>query len=223
MKIFLDTASLKEIKEILPWGIVEGITTNQKIFEREAGCDFETRVKQIVELIDGPVSIEITSNQIDKMIAEAERYSSWNPEKIVLKVPMMGDGTGLKVVSILRSKGIKTNMTALMTTNQVILASKAGATYASIFYNRTKDAGNNPDEIIRNSVAIIEKSGLPTQIIVGSIRTPDDVWRAAVSGAHIVTIPYNIITQMPFHPKTEETIKEFDEAWRKFLRASPPS
>jgi len=221
MEIFLDTASVKEIKEILPWGIISGVTTNQKIFLAEKGVSLRERIFEILSLVDGPLSVELanTCGSDDDLIEEAKEYSSWNPKNIVIKVPMFADGRGLRIVNRLKKENINTNMTCLMSTNQVLLAAKVGATYASIFYNRVKDAGEDPVKVIRESKRIIKEGNFATRIIVGSIRKPEDVDEAAVAGANIITIPYKILVQMPFHAKTEETIKEFDQAWVEFKRA----
>jgi len=219
MEIFLDTANLNEIKSILPWGIISGLTTNQKIFLAEKGCSFEKRVQDILSLIDGPVSIEVTSNNLDEVMQEARKFSSWNKRKIVIKIPMFGDGKGLVAASALEKAGIKTNVTVLMSAAQVLLAAKAGATFASIFFNRVKDYGDDPVRTIAESRALIDKTNVKTRIIVGSIRKSEDVMQAALAGAHIVTIPYKILSQMPFHSKTEETIAEFDNAWAEFKKA----
>jgi transaldolase len=221
VEIFLDTASVKEIKDILPWGIISGVTTNQKIFLAEKGVNFKDRVHEILSLVEGPISVELTKTHgsDDELIQEAKEYSHWSPKNIVIKVPMFGDGHGLRIVCRLKKENIKTNMTCLITTNQVILASKAGATYASIFFNRVRDAGLDPVKVIQESRRIIEKGHLPTRIIVGSIRKPEDINEAAAAGAHIITIPYKILMQMAFHQKTEDTIKEFDEAWVEFKKA----
>jgi transaldolase len=222
MEIFIDTASVKEIKEILSWGIISGVTTNQKIFSRERGVSFKDRVLEICSLVDGPISIELTKTDAsdEELVKEAKEYVSWDPKHIVIKVPMWGNGRGLKLANMLIKEGIRVNMTVLMTVNQVLLASGLGTTYASIFFNRVRDAKEDPVKVIRRSREIIDRAGFKTKIIVGSIRKPEDVIEAAVAGAHIITIPYNILTQMPHHWKTEETIKEFDEAWRKFIRTS---
>lgn len=219
MEIFLDTASLEEIEDILPWGIITGLTTNQKIFLAEKGCNFRQRVQQILSFIEGPVSVEVTSSNLDELIREAREFASWDNSKIVIKVPMFGDGQGLHAASLLEKEGIKTNMTALMSARQVFLAAKAGATFASIFFNRVKDYGDDPEEVIAESRSLIDRSSFRTRIIVGSIRKPEDVMQAALAGAHVVTIPYKILKQMPFHPKTEETIAEFDRAWEEFKKA----
>jgi transaldolase len=118
---------------------------------------------------------------------------------------------------------VKTNATALISTNQVVLATKAGATFASIFYNRVKDAGGDPKMVTRESRSLLDRMATETRIIAGSMRRPEDVTEAAIAGAHIVTIPYKILTQMPHHPKTEETIKEFDQAWLEFRKAETQS
>jgi len=221
VEIFLDTASIKEIKEILPWGLISGITTNQKIFLAEKGCNFKDRVQEILSLVNGPLSIELTRTDgtDEEMIKEALEYSRWSPKNIAIKVPMFGNGRGLKIISQLRRRRVKTNATALISVNQVMLAAKAGATYASIFFNRVKDAGEDAERAVRESRALLDRMGSPTKIIVGSIRRPEDVAQAAVAGTHVITIPYKILTQMPYHKKTEETIAEFDRAWQEFKQA----
>jgi transaldolase len=221
MEIFIDTASVTEIKNVLPWGIVSGATTNQKIFLAEKGCNFKDRVMEILSLIDGSVSVELTktTGSDEDLVSEAVEYSSWNPRNVTIKVPMFGDGRGLRIVTALRKRNVMTNMTMLVSTNQVMLAAKAGATFASIFYNRVKDAGGDAARVTRESRSLLDKMGTETRIIVGSIRKPEDVNEAAIAGAHIVTIPYKILIQMPYHSKTEETIKEFDQAWLEFKKA----
>ena len=218
MEIFIDTASVKEIKEFLPWGVISGTTTNQKIFSCEKGINFKDRVKEILSVIDAPLSIEVTkTNESDEaLVAEAKEYSSWSPKNIVIKVPMFGNGRGLVLASKLHREKIKTNVTCLITANQVMLAALSGATYASIFYCRVRDAGGDPVKVILDSKRILEESGLKTRIIVGSIRKPEDVAEAAAAGAHIITITPKVLLQMPFHQKTEDTIKEFDQAWLEF-------
>ena len=218
MEIFIDTASVKEIKEFLPWGVISGTTTNQKIFSCEKGINFKDRVKEILSVIDAPLSIEVTkTNESDEaMIAEAKEYSSWSPKNIVIKVPMFGNGRGLVLANKLHKEKIKTNVTCLITANQVMLAALSGATYSSIFYCRVRDAGGDPVKVIVDSKRILEESNSKTKIIVGSIRKPEDVAEAAAAGAHIITITPKVLLQMPFHQKTEDTIKEFDQAWLEF-------
>ena len=218
VEFFIDTANVKEIKDILPWGILSGVTTNQKIFSCEKGINFKDRVKEILSVIDAPLSIEVTkTNESDEaMIEEAKEYSSWNPKNIVIKIPMFGNGRGLILANKLHKLKIKTNVTCLITTNQVVLAALSGATYASIFYCRVRDAGGDPVKVLQDSKRIIQESGLQTKIIVGSIRKPEDVAEAAAAGAPIITITPKVLLQMPFSQKTEDTIKEFDQAWLEF-------
>jgi transaldolase len=216
MELFLDTANLDEIKEISTWGIAKGLTTNQKIFQREKGADFKDHVRKILGMIDGPVSLEVTESGIEGIIREAEEYSKWG-KNVVIKVPMWADGKGLRIASALEKRGIKVNMTILMSSAQVMLAASVGTTYASLFYNRIKDAKEDPERVIRESRAIVDSMDTKTKIIVGSIRDPNDVVKAALAGADIVTVPYKMLVKMPFHQKTEETIKEFDSAWADFI------
>ena len=219
MEIFLDTANIDEIKEILTWGVMRGLTTNQKIFLNEKGVNFKDQVKKILGLVDGPVSIEAPACNADDIVRSGREYASWNKKKVVIKVPMLADGTGLKAVHILEKEGIKTNVTAMMSVNQAMLATTAGASYASLFYNRIKDYGADPVDVVKRSRAFIEEGGYKTKLIVGSIRSPKDIEDIASANPHIVTIPYKILKQMPFHEKTVETLKEFDKAWEEFLKA----
>jgi len=219
MEIFLDTANIEEINEILTWGIMRGLTTNQKIFLNEKGVNFEQQVKKILALVDGPVSIEAPACNVEGIISSARTYAKWNKRKVVIKVPMLTNGDGLKAAHILENEGIKTNVTAMMTVNQAMLATTAGASYASLFFNRIKDYGADAVDIVRRSRAFIDQGGYKTKLIVGSIRSPMDITDIAFANPHIVTIPYKILKQMPFHEKTEETLKEFDKAWEEFLKA----
>ena len=212
----MDTASLDECVELSKWGIADGVTTNQKIFLSEGGVDFKKRVVDICRVVDGPVSVETTTNTEAELLAEAREYAGWH-KRVVVKVAMTADGRGLKVVHQLAKEGIRTNMTLMMTYNQLIMAAKAGATYVSLFYNRSKEAGEDPIKIIRDYAATAKESGLKARLIVGSIRTPEDVASAFAAGAHVVTIPTKILRQMPFNKRTEETREEFDKAWKEFL------
>lgn len=217
MEIFLDTASMEEISHILRWGIIDGVTTNQKIFLNEKGTDFKTRVKEICELMKKrPVSVESNGSTLKEILDDAREFTKI-ADNVVAKVPMTKDGIGLEAVSTLSKEGIKTNVTVMMNFNQLMLASKAGATYVSLFYNRSKDTGENAAETVKNITNWINSNGYNTKLIVGSIRKPDDVVEAAINGAHVITIPYKIMVAMPFHQKTEDTIIEFDKAWKEFL------
>ena len=207
---------MKEIEEFTRWGIADGVTTNQKIFLSEGGVDFKRHILKICALVKGPVSVETTKSTMPELLEEARKYASWH-KNIVVKVAMYGDGRGLQVVQQLAKEHIRTNMTVMITFNQLVLAAKAGATYVSLFYNRSKEAGENPAQIIRDYVAVAKEGDLSAKLIVGSIRTPDDVALAVAAGAHIMTVPAKILKQMPFNKRTEETIAEFDKAWQDFL------
>ena len=217
MEIFLDTANVDEIEHILKWGIIDGVTTNQKIFLNEKGVDFKNRVEKICHMLENkPVSVESNGKKLQELLDDARNFSKI-AKNVVAKVPMTRDGIGLEAVKILASEGIKTNVTVMMNFNQLMLATKAEATYVSLFFNRAKDSGEDAISIVRNITNWINSNNYKTKLIVGSIRSPEDVSNAAVAGAHIITIPYKILIEMPFHKKTEETIEEFDKAWQEFL------
>jgi transaldolase len=218
MEIFLDTANIDEINDILTWGIIKGVTTNQKIFLKEKGVNFEEQSKKILKLVHPyPVSLE-GPNNLDDLVKTARKYNNWG-ENIVIKVPMLPDGGGLKAVTILEEEGIKTNVTAMMSINQAFLAITAGASYASLFFNRIRDSGDDPIEVIKQSRTIIDEGGYKTKLIVGSIRSSQDVIEIASAFPHIITIPYKILNQMPYHETTVSTLKEFDQAWEEFIEA----
>lgn len=215
-KTFLDTASAEEIREFLSWGIGDGVTTNQKIFLSEGTVDFKQRVLEICGMKkDWPVSVETTTKDLDDLVAEAKVYAKWH-RNVVVKVAMDKNGVGLKAVKLLHEEGIRTNMTVMVTLNQLLLAAKAGATFVSLFFNRARDAGLDPVNTIREIVPLLREDG-GSELIVGSIRKPEDVEEIVSAGADIVTITPKVLRQMVFHPKTEETIEEFDAAWREFI------
>jgi|TARA_B100001971_G_scaffold103340_1_gene95190 transaldolase len=213
MEIFIDSANIEEIKEIISWGIADGCTTNPKIASKEKDVSFETNTKEILKIVDGPVSIEVTTNELDGMLSEAEKYASWG-KNVVVKIPM---GTiGLKAVKILKEKGIKTNVTACMSPGQAILAAKAGADYASLFYARIGDMGYDATKVVKDSVQLFKESNVKTKIIVGSIRHLMQVIDSALAGAHVLTIPTQFLYLMAKNPKTDETINEFLEHWKSY-------
>ena len=218
MEIFLDTANTDHIKEILEWGIIKGVTTNQKIFLKVKGCNFEEQSKKILKMVNpNPVSLE-GPNNLDELLKSAREYNKWG-KNVVIKVPMLADGSGLKAVKILESEGIKTNVTAMMTVNQAFLAVEANASYASLFFNRIRDSGLDPIEVIRQSRAIIDNGVFKTKLIVGSIRSSKDVEEIISANPHVITIPYKILKEMPYHERTVSTLEEFDKAWDEFKKA----
>ena len=164
-----------------------------------------------------PVSLEGPNNS-DELIETAKEYNTWG-KNVIIKVPMLADGGGLKAVHVLENEGIKTNVTAMMSANQAFLAITAGASYASLFFNRIRDSGDDPIEVIKQSRAIIDEGGYKTKLIVGSIRSPNDVIEIASAKPHIITIPYKILDQMPYHETTVKTLQEFEQAWDEFKAA----
>jgi len=213
MKIFIDTASLEEINYWNDRIVLDGVTTNQKIFLAEKGVNFKERVMAICDTIKDDVSIELTEKSVHGMIKEAEKYSTW-ADNIVIKVPMTVNGDGLGVVRSLALENIKTNATCMMTADQLILAAQAGADYVSLFYNRSKDSGLDPDKELEKASLVIGDC----QIIVGSIRNVDDMSNALFAGADVVTMPPKILKEILNNKKTKETIKEFDDAWKEFKK-----
>jgi transaldolase len=213
MELYIDTANIQEIKEALSWGCISGTTTNPKIMSNEkGGYSFKEKILEIVELVKDPVSVEVTEEDFQGMVEEAKIYSSWD-EKIVIKIPMGIEG--LKAVTQLEKyEGVKTNVTAIMATNQAILAALSGASYASIFYGRVSDMGYDPVQVIRETSALYKELNISTKLIVGSIRTILDINKAFLAGADIVTVPFPILKKMTQNPKTEETIKEFNSIWK---------
>jgi len=211
MKIFLDTANLDQIKEINSWGILDGVTTNPSLVAKE-GCDFESRIKEICEVVDGPISAEAVSMESEGMVKEARKLSKMH-KNVIVKIPMISEG--LKAVKILSKEGIKTNMTLVFSPNQALLAAKAGATYVSPFVGRLDDISHTGMDLVRDIVNIYRIYGFKTQVIVASIRHPVHVTEAALAGAHVATIPYDILKKMIRHNLTDEGIEKFLKDWEK--------
>jgi transaldolase len=211
MKIFIDTANIEEIKAANEWGIIDGVTTNPTLVAKE-GKDFKTMVNQILSIVDGPISVEVISTDSEGMVKEALVMSKWS-KNIVIKIPMIPEG--LKAVKILNEKGIKTNVTLIFSVNQALLAAKAGATYVSPFIGRLDDIGHDGMQIIRDMVQIYKLYGFTTEIIVASIRHPLHVIESAKIGAHVATIPYNVIEKMFKHPLTDNGLEKFLKDWEK--------
>lgn len=222
MTLFIDSANIEHIKEVCSWGATGGATTNQKIFLKSGVTDYIETIREICELVNNPVSVELTEtdDHFTVMLQEAGMLREID-DHVNIKVPMWGDGKGLFIAEKLIDMEIPVNMTCLMSANQGILACEVGVKYASLFYNRIIDYSGRRSAGQREIALLhdyIDNHGLPTQIIAGSIRSPSDVMECFEAGAHIVTIPYPIMKKLPFHPRTESTIKEFDEAWKEFTR-----
>jgi len=214
MEIFIDTANIEEIKEAISWGVIDGCTTNPKIVSKE-NVPFEARMKEILAIVDGPVSIEVTTNDTNEMVVEAETYNKWAPN-VVIKIPMTIEG--LKAVNILSRKGIKTNVTAAMSMKQAVLAAKSGATYVSLFWGRIEDMGYDAEKVVGDTVQVFEKYKFKCKIIIGSLRQVSHISRAIRTGVHVLTIPPAVLKQIPTNPRTESTIVEFLLFWEEYKK-----
>jgi transaldolase len=214
MKIFVDSADLDEIKELASWGIVDGVTTNPTLVKR-SGKSFKEIIEEIFTLVDGPISLEVVSEQAEDMVTEAEdlykSVSKKYQKNVAIKIPMTPEG--LKAVKTLSSKGIQTNVTLVFSANQALLAAKAGASFVSPFIGRLDDIGQEGMNIIEEIVEIFYNYNIETEVIVASIRHPIHVIQSARIGADIATIPPQIIRKMSHHSLTDIGIKRFLKDW----------
>jgi len=209
MKIFLDTANIDEIKEGASWGILDGVTTNPSLIAKE-GRDFETVIKEICEIVDGPVNAEVVGLKTDEMIAEGRKLRELH-ENICVKIPMTVDG--IKAVKVLSGEGTMTNVTLIFSALQALLAAKAGATFVSPFVGRIDDMAMPGMDLIADISQIYDNYGYETEIIVASIRNPLHVVDTALYGAHIATLPMKVLHQMAKHPLTDRGIEQFLKDW----------
>lgn len=219
MEIFIDSASTTEIKKWFDMGVIDAVTTNPSIMLKDGVYDVEAGAKEIAALIDNrPLSVEVTTNDLDEMLTQAQLFASWAPN-IVVKIPQITqDGVPCYgVIRQLETEGIKINATAALSLGQVILAAKAGASYISIFAGRVADEGGNAVEVIKNSVEWLERWKYDSKIIVGSIRSVGDILSAAMAGAHIITIPPQFLGKMADHKYTRETVRQFIDDAKKAL------
>jgi len=205
MKIFIDTANIDMIKEISSWGILDGVTTNPSLIAKEK-TDLKTCVKMISEIVDGPISAEAISTDAEGMITEGRELSKIH-DNINVKLPMCIES--LKATKVLSSEGIDVNMTLIFSPQQALLAAKAGARFVSPFVGRLDDIGQSGSETLSQIVGVFRNYDLDTEIIAASIRHPIHVIDAALLGADIATIPYDILKKMVSHPKTDEGIRLF--------------
>lgn len=211
MKFFIDTANIEEIKKGLALGMVYGVTTNPSLVAKEPRPFLEI-LKEICELVEGPVSAEVISLDAEGMVAEARDLVKI-ADNIVIKIPMIEEG--LKAVKILASEGIKTNVTLIFSASQALLAAKAGATYVSPFVGRLDDISINGLDLIADIMTILRNYGFATEVIVASVRSPMHVVESALLGADIATIPYKVIAQLAKHPLTDIGMQQFLADWEK--------
>jgi transaldolase len=216
MKLFIDTADLKEIEEIASWGILDGVTTNPTLLAK-SGRSLQDVIDEIFELVDGPISLEVISEKAEDMVTEAKQIISKIPQKcrknVAIKIPMTSEG--LKAVNTLCKEGIKTNVTLIFSANQALLAAKAGATFVSPFIGRLDDNGQEGMRVIEEIMEIFCNYDVQTEVIVASIRHPIHVIESARLGADIATVPPDVIRKMIKHPLTDAGIKSFLKDWEK--------
>jgi transaldolase len=211
MKFFIDTANIAEIKDAHSMGMVDGVTTNPSLIAKE-GRVFEEIIKEICEIVDGPINAEVISTEYDGMIQEAKKLVEIH-DNIVVKIPMTIDG--IKATKTLTEEGIKTNVTLVFSPLQALMAAKAGATFVSPFVGRIDDISSDGMLIVEQIVEIYSNYAFDTQIIVASIRNPLHVLDAALMGADIATIPHNILSRLASHPLTDKGLKAFLDDWNK--------
>jgi transaldolase len=211
MKFFLDTANVEEIKKAVELGMCDGVTTNPTLIMK-SGKDQRTAIRDIAKIVHGPISVEGIAEDADGMIREGEEFSKWAPN-IVVKIPMTKEG--LKAVRVLEAKGIKTNVTLVFSLSQALLVAKAGASYVSPFVGRLDDVSEDGMRLIGDIMAMYMNYNFRTEIIVASIRHPLHVTTAAAEGAHIATIPAEVLEKMWKHPLTDKGIAQFKEDHKK--------
>ena len=213
MKLFIDTANVKEIMKANDMGVICGVTTNPSLIAKE-GRDFVEVVKEITNIIDGPISAEVISLKAEEMVEEAkDLLEKIDNKNVVIKIPMCAEG--LKATKVLHSLGVKTNVTLIFSPAQALLAARAGATYVSPFLGRLDDIGSTGMELVEEIAEIFEIHNIQTEIIAASIRNPIHVVDAARAGSDIATVPYKVIEQMLHHPLTDSGIDKFLKDWER--------
>lgn len=205
MKFFIDTANVDEIVEINSWGVISGVTTNPSLIAKE-GRVFEEVVEEITNIVDGPISAEVTAINWEEMVLQGKELAKIH-KNIIVKIPMTEDG--LKAVKILAAEGIKTNVTLIFSVNQALLAARAGASYVSPFIGRLDDIGQDGMDLIGDLSEIFGIYGIETEIIAASVRHTAHILECAKYGADIATVPYKVFKQMVQHPLTDTGIDKF--------------
>lgn len=210
MKFFLDTGSLEEIRTAARWSLCDGVTTNPSLVSKE-GMDYRDLVREIAQIVSGPISVETTSNKAEEMIAQGRDYATWAPN-VVVKVPCTVDG--LVAGKALVNDGIRINVTLTFSANQALLAAKIGATFVSPFVGRLDDIGHDGMQVVRDAVQIYRTYGFPTAVLAASLRHPLHVTAAALAGADIATMPLKVLEQLFKHTLTDSGQEKFLADWR---------
>jgi transaldolase len=217
MKIFLDTADIEEIRTAARWGVLDGVTTNPSLYAKTSGASYEDILKEVCSVTPGPVSAEVVADDVDGMLEEGRHFAKLAPN-IVVKVAMSENG--LEAISRFAEEGIKTNCTLIFSTNQGLLAAKAGASLVSPFVGRLDDINQDGMLIIRELAEIFALYDIDSEIIAASIRNPLHMTQAALAGSHIATLPFKILQQMVHHPLTDKGIVQFKSDWEKARQAA---
>ena len=211
MKFFVDTANIKEIEDLVPTGLIDGVTTNPSLIAKQ-GVDMAETIKAICSLVSGPVSAEVTATELPEMINEG-KYLASLAKNVAVKVPLTVNG--LKACKALRGQGTMVNVTLCFSAAQALLAAKAGASFISPFVGRLDDIGEKGMDLIEDIVVMYENYGFDTEVLVASVRTKQHVIDAAVIGAHVATLPPKVIYELYDHPLTEKGLKAFLDDWSK--------
>jgi transaldolase len=216
MKIFLDTAEIEEIRTAARWGVLDGVTTNPTLYAKVGGS-YDALLAEICKITSGPVSAEVIAEDVEGMLTEGRHFAKLAPN-IVVKVPM--SETGLEAISRFADEGIKTNCTLVFSTNQGLLAAKAGASLISPFVGRLDDINQDGMTVIRELVEIFALYDIKAEVLAASIRHPLHVTQAALAGANIATLPFKVLQQMVHHPLTDKGIVQFRKDWDEARKAA---
>lgn len=211
MQIFLDTADVREIREMAALGLVDGVTTNPSLIAKE-GRPFRDIVAEILTVVDGPINLEVVSTDAPGMVAEGRELAKLH-KNVVVKIPLIAEG--LKAVRLLHAEGIRTNVTLCFSAPQALLAAKAGASYISPFVGRLDDISHVGMDLVRQILAIYQNYGYGTQVLAASLRTPVHFLEAALAGAHVSTLPPAVLRQLLKHPLTDAGLERFLADWKK--------
>ena len=211
MKLFIDTANIDDIREAHLLGLIDGVTTNPTLVSKE-GKDFMSIIKEICQIVDGPISVEAVSTESEGMLTEAREFAKIHPN-VVVKLPMTRDG--LIATKQLATEGIRVNMTLVFSPTQALLAAKAGAAFVSPFVGRLDDISHWGMDLVEQIITIYDNYGFETEVIVASVRNPLHVLEAALLGADIATVPFKTILQLLKHPLTDRGIEQFLKDWKK--------
>jgi transaldolase len=214
MRIFLDTADIDEIREAARWGILSGVTTNPTLMMKSRGASHEAVIREIAEIVDGPISAETVSLETEGMVEEGRRFAKWHPN-VVVKVPSTPNGWA--AVKQLKQEGIRTNVTLCFSANQALFAALAGAYIISPFVGRLDDISEDGMQVVRATVEIYRTHNLSTLVLAASIRHPLHIIEAARAGADIATVPFKVLELAAKHPLTDKGIENFLKDWQKFM------